>query len=280
MILNASWQSLVIKIVTVLVVTVIPVAISYLIYLLATSFLPTDLANKELFSGITSALVVFSLSKIVELFITATNRKFKHLSSLNKSLAYINKLNYSVGYDIDILKARESSIVKMMGSFYSNELELLPLLDDYETKFSIINLEIINKSEALSYFINHCNRVIATNNVDYISLKKYFNELKDKLSDDQRKFYCEKFIENTQKAIGELEKLKIDLLILITMISSRFDKDYKDLDIWFFNLFFPEAKEKATSELLINKFKNKIGKELKVDDNLSKKIIDAFQEVD
>ncbi len=270
---RTTSQSIIIKLVTILFVVVVPVLVSWLIYFLVISFVPTYLENKELFSGITSALVVFSLSKIVELFITAINRKFQHLSGLNKSIVYMNRLNHSVNYNVSILKARKSSIQESHGSFYSNELDILPILDDYQTKFAILNLEIINKSEELSYFITHCNRKITTNTTDYKNLNKYCNEMKEKLTEEQKNFYRKKFIENTQRIIDELGELQIDLVMLLCIISNRFDQDCKDPDIVFFNLFFPQAKEKATAKSLIVKFQSNIQKELKINDKLSEKIL-------
>jgi hypothetical protein len=80
----------------------------------------------------------------------------------------------------------------------------MPVLEDYGTQFSIANLEIINKLESIRHFVSDCNRIAHTNNYDYGNLKKYFNELRDKFSDEGRKNYCDQFIKNTQNVINEL----------------------------------------------------------------------------
>lgn len=253
-----------------------PIFIAGAVYWLTILCFP-DIANKELFTGIVSALIVFALTKIIELFVAVANRKFKHLSSLNIAAAYLNRLSYSIRYNLTIVNARKAGIEQGLQNFYTNELEACPVLEDYGTQFSIANLEIINKLESMRHFVGDCNRITATNNHDYGNIKKYFNELRSKLTDQDREFYCKKFIENSQNVINELERLKVDLLILSTTIAIRFDKDYIDPDIWFFNLFFPQAKAKAEQVELVDKFRIKTAIEFKVDEDFSKKVIQTIE---
>jgi hypothetical protein len=274
-----SWQScknrgIIFAIIITLLVS--PIFIAEAVYWL-TILRFSDIANKELFTGIVSALIVFGLTKIIELFVAVANRKFKHLSSLNIASAYLNRLSYSIKYNLTIVNARKSGIEQKLQNFFTNELEAMPVLEDYGTQFSIANLEIINKLESVRHFVSDCNRITATNNQDYGNIKKYFNELKDKFRDEDREFFCNKFVENSQNVINELERLKTDLLILSTTIAIRFDKDYVDPDIWFFNLFFPQVKDKASQEELIDKFKTKTVVEFKVDNDFSKRVIETIE---
>jgi energy-coupling factor transporter transmembrane protein EcfT len=267
-------KSLILVIVVVLLTS--PIFIAGAIYWLTILWF-YDIANKELFTGIVSALIVFALTKIIELFVAVANRKFKHLASLNIANAYLNRLSYAIRHNLTIVNARKSGIEQKLQNFFSNELEAMPVLEDYGTQFSIANLEIINKLESVRHFVSDCNRITATNNQDYGNIKKYFNELKDKFRDEDREFFCNKFVENSQNVINELERLKTDLLILSTTIAIRFDKDYVDPDIWFFNLFFPQAKDKASQEELIDKFKTKTVVEFKIDNDFSKRVTERIE---
>jgi hypothetical protein len=273
-----SWQLCKNKIIILAIVStllVFPIFAGGGVYWL-TILLFSDIANKELLIGIVSALIVFALTKIIELFVAVASRKFQHLSSLNIAVAYLNGLSHAIKYNLAIVNARKSRIEDDL-PFVTDELEAMPVLEDYRTQFSIANLEIINKLESVRHFVSNCNRITVTNNHDYGNIKKYFNELKDKLSDTDREFYCDKFVENSQNVINKLERLKVDLFILVTMIAIRFDKDHIDPDIQFFNLFFPQAKDEAKQIELIYKFKTKTAIEFEVDDDFSKKIIQVIE---
>ncbi len=256
----------------------------FIIFGILSRLIPDDFEEKNFFNSIVTGLLIFVITKIVESYTYLINKQFKHLSSLNRSIAYLNRLHYSIKYNLMVLGNYESNIKQVIdgqtNTFLINETESLPNFDDHETKFSIINLEIINKLEGLCYFVDDCNRNIVTLRNLYGKLRRCFNEDRVNYSDEQRLQLAKAFIESTVSCTTqELKRLQIDLFALITIMGSRFQKDYEKFDIKMFNLFFDQAKDKISHEEFENQFDTKTKCDFKLtnDQNIKQNVIDSLK---